>query len=340
VYHYVYELKSDGSIDCWHRLGPERRCELPSNGSYRQMSVAHDRVCAVKTDGAVVCWKHSGTRDEFVSPPSGVFSQISVEDDNACAVNTDGLVRYWGYFAYYNATEVESLPNDCSQVSVGGLFVFTLSRSGVISKARISSSGPFWVQDFQLPGPYVAVSVGPFVDSNIGDVCALTTDNRISCAPITVSGQPPAYPDPVGLFSAVSAGVLFNCGLKSDGTIACWNREGNTDAPSGTFSQLSVGRNHACAVKPDGSALCWGDNHYGQTEATQELFTSISCGGDHTCALKTDDSIVCWGDNGYGQLNPPTGSFIQISSGGSRACALTIDGRIECWGKPPQVNID
>ena len=45
---------------------------------------------------------------------------------------------------------------------------------------------------------------------------------------------------PPGTFSQVSGGVYHTCGLRTDGTVACWglNDYGQTDAPAGTFSQV------------------------------------------------------------------------------------------------------
>jgi hypothetical protein len=72
-------------------------------------------------------------------------------------------------------------------------------------------------------------------------------------------------------FASVSAGDLFACGLRTDGTLACWGNSGRgeTDVPAGTFVSLS-------ASTGDGGAVC---------------------------ALRTDDTLACWG--GYDMGTPP-----------------------------------
>ena len=65
---------------------------------------------------------------------------------------------------------------------------------------------------------------------------------------------------------------------------------------SGGFTQISSGANHACGLRANGSIACWGSNVFGQaTPPTTGVFTSISSGDAHTCALRNDGAVVCWG---------------------------------------------
>ena len=62
------------------------------------------------------------------------------------------------------------------------------------------------------------------------------------------------------------------------------------------FTQISSGANHACGLRANGSIACWGSNVFGQaTPPTTGVFTSISSGDAHTCALRNDGAVVCWG---------------------------------------------
>ena len=64
----------------------------------------------------------------------------------------------------------------------------------------------------------------------------------------------------------------------------------------GGFTQISSGANHACGLRANGSIACWGSNVFGQaTPPTTGVFTSISSGDAHTCALRNDGAVVCWG---------------------------------------------
>jgi alpha-tubulin suppressor-like RCC1 family protein len=63
-----------------------------------------------------------------------------------------------------------------------------------------------------------------------------------------------------GTFSQVSAGYDHTCGLRTDGTVACWgaNNSAQSTPPSGTFSQVSAGHFYTCGVKTDGTVAGWG----------------------------------------------------------------------------------
>ena len=64
----------------------------------------------------------------------------------------------------------------------------------------------------------------------------------------------------------------------------------------GGFTEISSGANHACGLRANGSIACWGSNVFGQaTPPTTSVFTSISSGDAHTCALRNDGAVVCWG---------------------------------------------
>jgi len=102
---------------------------------------------------------------------------------------------------------------------------------------------------------------------------------------------------------------------------------GPTPAPTGSavhFLQVSAGNEHACGVKTDGSVACWGDNSYGQASPpsgastptntpTPTLtgagvhFVQVSADQFYTCGVKTDGGVACWGNNDYGQASPPSG---------------------------------
>ena len=69
-----------------------------------------------------------------------------------------------------------------------------------------------------------------------------------------------------------------------------------TPVGGGGFTQISSGANHACGLRANGSIACWGSNVFGQaTPPATSVFTSISSGDAHTCALRNDGVVVCWG---------------------------------------------
>ena len=146
----------------------------------------------------------------------------------------------------------------------------------------------------------------------------------------------------------ISAGDFYTCGLKGDGTVACWGIGyfGETTPPAGTFTQLSAGGFHTCGLKTDGTVACWGAGAantgypYGQATPLPGTFTQVSAGYLHTCGVKSDGTVACWGAGttnaasspNYGQAIPPAGIFTQVSAGYWHTCGLKTDGTVACWG--------
>ena len=111
---------------------------------------------------------------------------------------------------------------------------------------------------------------------------------------------------------AAAAGGYHTCGVKADGSVACWgyNGYGQTTATAGAFLSVSAGYQHNCGVKADGGVACWGHNGYGQTSGPAGAFLSVSAGYQHSCGVKTDGNVACWGDNYFGQSTAPSGAFL------------------------------
>jgi alpha-tubulin suppressor-like RCC1 family protein len=139
-----------------------------------------------------------------------------------------------------------------------------------------------------------------------------------------------------GEVETVSVGWYYACGVKIDGTVACWGKDklGRAVPPSGTFTSVSAGESHTCGVKTDGSIACWGNTANGRATPPSGSFKSVGAGYDFSCGLKTDGSIACWGNSADGRTTPPSGTFRSLSVGslGSTACAIRDTGVIECWG--------
>ena len=64
----------------------------------------------------------------------------------------------------------------------------------------------------------------------------------------------------------------------------------------GRFTSVSAGGRHTCGVREDGSLACWGWDAVGQATPPQGRFTSVSAGWFHTCGVREDGSLACWGE--------------------------------------------
>ena len=79
--------------------------------------------------------------------------------------------------------------------------------------------------------------------------------------------------------------------------------EGRPTASS--FNSLSAGGSYTCGVRRDGSVACWGRHGLGAATPPAGSFASVSAGFAHTCGVRSDGSVACWGWNGNGQATPP-----------------------------------
>jgi alpha-tubulin suppressor-like RCC1 family protein len=125
------------------------------------------------------------------------------------------------------------------------------------------------------------------------------------------------------------------------------------------FSSISTGENFVCGLTTAGAAYCWGYNIWGTlgngsnsnskipvAVSGNFVFSKISAGRYSTCAITSTGSTYCWGNNTYGQLGDNTNtnsnspqlvagnySFVQISVGLFSACGIINSGEAYCWGR-------
>ncbi len=132
--------------------------------------------------------------------------------------------------------------------------------------------------------------------------------------------------DPDIKVDTITTGMYHTCGVKTDGTLACWGYDGygqvyGPNHSSDTFIQVSGGGYHTCGLRSDNTLACWGHDQYGQVAGpnhSSDTFIQVSGGGYHTCGIKTDGRLACWGYDGYGQVAGPNRSsdtFVQVSAG-------------------------
>ena len=161
--------------------------------------------------------------------------------------------------------------------------------------------------------------------------CGVRSDGSVACWGSNEDGE--ATP-PAGSFDSVSAGRIHTCGLRSNGSVACWGSDeyGQATPPTGSFVSVSAGVFHTCGVKSNGSVACWGSDEYGQATPPTGSFVSVSAGVGHTCGVRSEGSAACWGYNGDGRATPPAGSFVSVSVGGRHNCGVRSDSSVACWG--------
>ena len=135
--------------------------------------------------------------------PSGTFTQVSAGAWHSCGLRENGSVECWGDNQY-----------DQSNPSPG---LYLAVNAGMRHSCALSStSTSCWGRrDDQ---PLEAISPPPVA----GVVTDLSGGNgEGGTTPNPPAPTPTPAPTPA-TFTAVSAGSAHTCGLKTDGTIACW----------------------------------------------------------------------------------------------------------------------
>ena len=144
-------------------------------------------------------------------------------------------------------------------------------------------------------------------------------------------------------FVSVSVGHDHVCGLRGNGTIACWGAGvgvgsavagGKARSPSGTYQAVTAGGTFSCAMLSDDTLQCWGSKDQWQVYTPDGRFAEITAGWGHACARFANNSVTCWGDQWGAEFLIPSGApFLALSAGRHHTCGLEPSLNITCWGK-------
>jgi alpha-tubulin suppressor-like RCC1 family protein len=116
---------------------------------------------------------------------------------------------------------------------------------------------------------------------------------------------------PTGEWAMVSAGREFTCGIRLDGSLACWGEEG--------FKGLDIDDNTDAGQVSDAP--------------TEGEWTWVATGDATACAVRAGDgSIECWGYSGGGEYPVPGTDWVKAVTSTGITCALDVEGRVSCWG--------
>jgi alpha-tubulin suppressor-like RCC1 family protein len=129
-----------------------------------------------------------------------------------------------------------------------------------------------------------------------------------------------------GEMVSLAAGAFHTCGVRRDGTVACWGHGGH-----GLLS----------AEAPGGEG---GDVPSPQVVSGLQEVEAVAAGDGFSCALRQDRTVACWGRNDHGQLGrghvgppepvgvvPGVNGADAVVAGRHHACALA-GGEVKCWG--------
>ncbi len=285
-------LRGDGSVLCW---GDRSRGDLDApRGPFVEVFAGDPwhlvPSCGLRVDGGYVCWGQSTAPH----PPAGEFVDVSSADSGGCAVSVAGSVECWGQW---------------SDPPAGSDFVEVVVFPGRACAVRASGAVVCWnaapEYDHRLPTPIL-------------DVRLYASREAWSAASREV---PEGSLGSVGLsdsagslgFAKVSVGALTSCGLRPDGTVACWGSQG-VESPEGRFVDISGG-SRPCAIRADGAIVCWGHHSGGlPPSAIDQPVVSAARSNNTTCGILTDATMACWHRWAPVPLDAPAGEFAPVSA--------------------------
>ena len=367
----------DGRVICWGHSRDRRVLEEPAEADFQSVSVGEGYTCAIKKDGDIVCWvagdnatnlrpgpftavssglshtcalRENGTVECWLAdasiypipsvgqdtppPGSGPFRSVSAGHYHTCGVTTDDAALCWGDNEFGQSSPPEG---SFRSVSAGSRHTCGIQTDESVVCWGSNEPAGYWLE--REPGSATRPTRTPDPDPGKTDV---------EKTPIEVGQASP----PSGSFQLVSAGFDHTCGIRTNGSLACWGspRTGYEEPPisarqmtppDGVFRSVSAGIVHACAVRQDGVIICWGYNVSHQTNPPGYLAMS-SNGADYLC--EQSSAGICWNKNAASHPDPPPDipiptRFTDMIAGELHTCALTDYAAIACWGRtytPPE----
>jgi hypothetical protein len=187
-----------------------------------------------------------------------VFTAVTADDFHTCALRDDGVVQCWGLNDVGQAPPTwTGTSGPFTAVAAGGSRTCGLTTVGIIECIG------------QTPYTLTA-STGHFIKLVKGSVatCGIRTDLEVQCHGPVPSG----FIFPTGTFIDYAADLAspsvigtYTCGVRPDGTVACFGDDLDGRAPatqtatSGSFTRVGTGWYHACALTNGGRIECWGN---------------------------------------------------------------------------------
>ncbi|HKR56285.1 MAG TPA: hypothetical protein VJS20_08285, partial [Gemmatimonadales bacterium] len=230
-----------------------------------------------------------------------------------------------------------------SPVAVSAPTTFTAVTSGQPSCALGADGKTYcWSEiyyDGALYGERPVARTGPAlvtISSSNGNVCGMTGAGAAYCLGDNEVGQ-------LGN-GQVSSAVAFDPVAVTGGVV---------------FSQVSDGMGYACGIGTDSVAYCWGDPYGGETgtgvRSVGPVITSpvailggnkfqrLSSGNIYTCGITTTSALLCWGTldlnlvfDSLPTAVDTTRAYTQVANGVGfgqiTQCAIAADSSAYCWG--------
>ena len=328
-------------VNRWLASSPLTLAAAQSAGQYAAITVGDDHSCALRTDGTITCWGNNWAGE--ADAPDGQFTAVTAGGRHSCGLRTDGTITCWGL----NGSGAADAPDG----------QFTAVTAGASHSCGQRTDGTHVCWSSEREGQFTAI--GP-TSSGTGWTCDVRTDDTVDCwylgrtVPLGANAPDGPFTTVVIASSSVRYGGtwFFACGLRNNGTIACWDGTGLLDVPEGQFTALVAGGpdwdsdtgGRACGLRTDGTIACLGGARPASQDGPEGQFTAMTTTSRQTgaCGLRTDGTITCWALWSQDADAPPDVGgeppetrdrrFTAIAAGDAHYCALGTDGGITCWG--------
>jgi hypothetical protein len=318
---YMCGLRTNGTVLCWNRQGPDAGVE-PPKGEFETISSGHSHVCGLRPDKTIECW--GGSKFGDIRPPTGTFVDVEAGAHTTCDIREQGGVTCWGDDSLFQASppaDISSENRGFTRISTGGSAV---NVGGTQTDDTVDP--PY---EWLVPSPGHATA------------CALRVDGSFDCF-----GHAETLVPRDRKFRALAADGRAICGVTSDG-LECW---GDSTSPldgtahEGDFVDVSIAWGVVCVLDGAGKIACFGPRSLALPANVEDgTFLQVSAGGTDgssrdlaVCALHDDQSVTCWGYDinlELGTRHSPAGSFDHISTGYYYACGTLTDGTASCWDR-------
>lgn len=259
-------IHEDGCMECWPAVDTgawtprvndtgyygQTGNLVPPDGAYSAVDLGRcnewgTHSCAIrKFDGGIECWGSDAWR--AASPPSGEWTALALIDDESCALGVDGRIACWGRFIGPGSAAAYSMASDYVAISECDYIVCGLAADGRADCWDGVSQDPIWT----YAGPWISIENWYLTVYGVGVDGSVYNNYGMNTLPTT---------DLPAVDVCLTGGRAWGCVLDVAGGVEC--TRGLQPVPDATFSSIACGLVWACGITTDGQALCWGNCDYG-----------------------------------------------------------------------------
>jgi hypothetical protein len=293
---------------------------------------ATDPVPTVPAPSSESSWDTAASRDTAIVDGL-TWEQITPGAYISCGRVSDGTMRCWGADACQSTWPSKLM--QVSQISVAQLGGCALRPDGSLKCWCCDADFQGICTDMPTSTGFTRVEVGG------EEACAQDAAGVLTCW-----GYPPVVDQPPpGPVLDYAVELNYAAAILPDGSIYYWgegNLWGDDHPPAGVvFTDISLGRRFACGLDDLGAGHCWGDTGFlaPYPPAPAGTFAQVSAYGSVSCFVDLAGTVSCVNSDWDPDIwqtswvdNIPALPFAQISVGEWVTCGVTTSGEGYCWG--------